>query len=316
MAEKAKIRGGLERELQYRDPNKLKPHPDNPRGDIDPSDPEIAQLAADIARRNVIEPLVITPDGTILAGHRRRVASIVAGLSEVPVVIRELQKHEFAEEFFISENMQRQNLSALEEARAISNLRDKLSEEWDRKVTLMDLARRLDMPVNTVSLRLYILQLPERVQKLFHLAEVPVMASRQLARLAKYPEEVEAFADRMVTRHISLASLEALVTRRLDALNADPNEDNYVPRGRTQTRYKPHETGIQVPPVTRDVAVENLNQKLSGNITVFKIKALLDSVCCSCGMLGNSEVCISCPLPRFVNGIAGRATTGKDQDDE
>lgn len=227
-------------QTDLRNPAELIPHPDNPRGEIDADAPEIVRLSEDIVRRGLIQPIVITPDGKILAGHRRRIAAIRAGLELVPVVIRTLEKHEFAEEFFIAENMQRQDLSPLEEAVVINALHLKLEKEWKRKVTQADLARRLDMPSNTVGLRLLILKLPERVQKLFHLMELPLNSSRELHRLVEWPDEVEKIADKIVMRQITLKSLNKVISRRLQMLR-DGEESAEIIK-----EYEPIREGISV----------------------------------------------------------------------
>src|SRR5689334_14302739 len=76
----------------------LRPWPENPRDEIDPEDPAILDMADSIARLGILEPLLITPDGFVIAGHRRRVACRVAAkkynrpdLMIVPVVIREVE---------------------------------------------------------------------------------------------------------------------------------------------------------------------------------------------------------------------------------
>jgi hypothetical protein len=65
----------------------IRPHPDNDRlyRPVDPSDPDVRALADSIRQHGVKEPLVITTDGVVLSGHRRRVAAQVAGLKAVPV---------------------------------------------------------------------------------------------------------------------------------------------------------------------------------------------------------------------------------------
>src|SRR4051812_39541183 len=119
----------------FRDPNLLTPHPENPRGVIDTDSPEVIALCDDILKRGLIQPIVINSRDIIQAGHRRCVAAIRAGLKEVPVVIRETRQDEFIEEVFLAENMQREDLSPLEEARAIGSLKRKLEERQKRTVT-------------------------------------------------------------------------------------------------------------------------------------------------------------------------------------
>ena len=293
--------------IDVRDPDVLIPHPDNPRGAIDPDTPEIEQLAEDLGRRGMIQPIVIMPDNTILAGHRRHVAALKAGLTSVPVVIRELEKHECAEEIFLSENMQRQDLTPFEEAKAIAAVHAKFEKAWNRKVTIADLSRRIDIHKHIITSRLAILKLPERVQKLFHVSEIPINAASQLVRLQLWPDEIEKFADRLVTRSISLNALDVLITRRLKSLREPGDEQTAAePVRRGPTRGAGNVVD-NTPRLTRAAAMENLVKATGRNLSIFNVKVVFDSTCCSCGMLGNDEVCATCPLPRFVNGLVGRS---------
>lgn len=301
----------------YRDPSSLKPHPDNPRGEIDPDSPEVVSLAESLTEKGMLQPILITPEGRILAGHRRRIAALRAGLPVVPVVIRELRPSEFAEEIFLAENMQRQDLSPLEEARAIDAVKRKLEKQTKRKVANTDLARRLEIPKHVITPRLNILRLPKRVQNLFHLYEIAVNSSTQLCRLEEWPEEIEKIADRMVTRQVSYASLDAIVTRKLHQLRDLKDNQAILDREPKMRAIKSHyPENHHTPALTREVAVENVNKKLTGTVSMFTVKTLLDSVCCSCGMVGNNAVCLSCPLPKFVNGLAGRADMGDTRSDD
>ncbi len=306
----------------FRDPRSLRAHPDNPRGEIDPDSAEITFLADDILKHGVIQPIVINSKDMILAGHRRTVAAIRAGLATVPVVLRELSGSEFIEEIFLSENMQRQDLSPLEEARAIAAVKRKMEKQQKRAVGVTELARRIQMPKHTITSRLAILKLPERVQNLFHISEMPINSALQLVRLEQWPDEIEKFADRMVTRQITLASLDALITRRMHALQREMDDQAILDREPKLERIKQrYPENSHTPVLTREVVTENLNKRLQGSVSMFNVKAVLDSVCCSCGMMGNQSVCVSCPLPKFVNGLIGRSNgngheSADDDDDE
>lgn len=288
------------------DPRLLKPHPNNPRGEIDHADPDIVQLSGSIAANGVIQPIVATPEHIILAGHRRTFAAIMAGAVTVPVVYRLLAAGELPEDIFLSENGHRQNLSALEEARAIAALRKALAKKHKKDIPITDLVRRLNMSASTVRERLFILDMPERVQRLYHIGEIPIHSSRQLARLLQWPEEIEKFADRMVTRHITMNSLDALVTRRIAELTKEADNKAILAREpKLQRIVRHHPENHHTPSLTRAVVAENL-AKAKGKISLFNVRAVFDATCCSCGMV-DSSVCLSCPLPKFVNGLIGRS---------
>jgi ParB family chromosome partitioning protein len=89
----------------------LSPNPLNPRGAVD--GPGLDELAASIRAQGVLQPLLITPDGVVVAGHRRLAAARIAGLDEVRVVVRDLDPVQ-QQEIMLVENLQRQDLSAIE----------------------------------------------------------------------------------------------------------------------------------------------------------------------------------------------------------
>jgi hypothetical protein len=92
---------------------------------------------------------------------------------------------------------------------------------------------------------------------------------------------------------------------------------------------KPHKqqvnSGVREHP-TRGEAVAALNRNGGAKISLFNIKLVLETVCCSCGMAEQSDVCRACPLPRLILGLVGRADarpteprrngSGHDEDEE
>lgn len=109
---------------QLVDIERVKPTEGQPRKRFDPE--AIAELAASIAEKGVLQPLLVRPvEGAleIVAGERRFRAAKEAGLSRVPVVVRELSDRE-ALEVAIVENLQREDLTPVEEARAFQRLID------------------------------------------------------------------------------------------------------------------------------------------------------------------------------------------------
>lgn len=108
--------------LQQIDIKLLKPSPYQPRSSFDPE--AVAELASSIAEKGILQPLLLRPaqDGyEIVAGERRYRAAIQAGLASVPAVIKELTDQETLE-LAIIENLQREDLNPLEEARAFDQL--------------------------------------------------------------------------------------------------------------------------------------------------------------------------------------------------
>ena len=110
----------------------IEPNRDQPRKIFD--EDALAELADSIAKHGVIQPLLVRPmpDGSyqLVAGERRWRASRMAGLTEVPVVIKELSDDE-AMALALIENLQREDLNAIEEAQGIKALMDTLSLTQD-----------------------------------------------------------------------------------------------------------------------------------------------------------------------------------------
>ncbi len=141
----------------------LKPGRFNPRRNF--PEAQIAELAASIRERGLVQPLVVRPSGTsgksyeIVAGERRWRAAQVARLKEVPVVVRSLSDNE-AIEIAIIENVQREDLNAIEEAEGYSVLMD------NHGYTQEDLAKVIGKSRSHLANTLRLLKLPESVLKL------------------------------------------------------------------------------------------------------------------------------------------------------
>ena len=115
--------------------DRVDPNPDQPRQVMG----DLSELVASISEKGIIEPLVVRQRGgryQIVAGERRYQAAIRAGFRELPVVIRDVDDTEIIEVALV-ENLQRKDLSAFEEAEAMSSLAEKCG------YTHEDLARRL-----------------------------------------------------------------------------------------------------------------------------------------------------------------------------
>ena len=133
---------------------------DQPRKVFD--DEKLKELADSIEQHGVIQPIIVQKSGEryrIIAGERRFRAARLAGLNEVPVIVRDLNEQEVLEVSLI-ENLQRENLNAIEEARAIKALID----EHDLKQE--DVAKRLGKSRPAIANSMRLLALPEAVQKL------------------------------------------------------------------------------------------------------------------------------------------------------
>jgi len=136
----------------------LEPNPFQPRNKI--AEADIIELADSIKQFGVLEPLVVadTPAGyQIIAGERRWRAAKIAGLSEVPVIIKKTSPREMLEIALI-ENVQRTNLSAIERAQAFLQLQREFS------FSVADISRRISKSSSYVSNTLKLLTLPDAIK--------------------------------------------------------------------------------------------------------------------------------------------------------
>ncbi len=142
----------------------LTPNPNQPRRDFSPD--SLAELAASIRQKGVVQPLIVRPAGAgrfeIVAGERRWRAAQLAELHEVPVLIRDYSDEEVLE-IAIIENVQRADLNALEEALAYRQLMDRFGHTQEK------LAQSLSRSRSHIANTLRLLTLPEEVQA--HLRE-------------------------------------------------------------------------------------------------------------------------------------------------
>ncbi|MBS0591154.1 MAG: ParB/RepB/Spo0J family partition protein [Proteobacteria bacterium] len=176
---------------------------------------KLAELAASIAAQGVIQPIVVRPLGAeryeIIAGERRWRASQLAGLAEVPVVVREVADAAVAAMTLI-ENIQREDLSALEEAHALRRLIDEF------KHTHQQVADAIGRSRAAVSNLLRLLDLPEEIKHL--LKEGRIETGHAKALLTLDPALALGLARRAAEHGWSVRELEAAARKAPAAAQA------------------------------------------------------------------------------------------------
>lgn len=178
----------------------LTPHPGQPRRHFDEA--ALEELAQSIAQRGVLQPIVVRPHGTgyqIVAGERRWRAAQRARLHEIPVIVRTFDDTETLEVALV-ENIQRQDLNAIEEAEAYHRLIDDFGHTQDALGKLVDKSR------SHIANLLRLLELPKAVQEFV----VAGTLSMGHARALIGAPDVEALADQVVTRGLSVRDTERL----------------------------------------------------------------------------------------------------------
>lgn len=187
--------------------SEIEPNRTQPRRDFD--EKALAELADSISQHGVLQPLLVRPllDGgyQIVAGERRWRASRMAGLTEVPVVIRELSDGETMELALI-ENLQREDLTPVEEAMGYHQLMDKYSLTQD------EVSRAVGKSRPAVANALRLLNLPEEVLSLVGNGRISAGHARTLLSF-KDPAELDKAARLVSTQDISVRELERLAKK-------------------------------------------------------------------------------------------------------
>ena len=190
--------------------SEIEPNRNQPRREFD--EEALSELAESIAQHGVLQPILVRPVGTefyqIVAGERRWRASRMAGLREVPVVIRELTDNEVMEIALI-ENLQGEDLSPVEEAKGYKALMDTYSMTQD------DVSKAVGKSRSSVSNSLRILSLPETVIELIEKGNLTQGHAKALLSLKKI-ELIEKIAKLTVEKDLSVRELEKLCKKLND----------------------------------------------------------------------------------------------------
>ena len=187
--------------------DQVAPNPWQPRIDFD--DEKLREMAESIREHGVVEPLLVRQrEGgfELIAGERRLRAARLAGLQTVPVVVRDMNDREVLEVTLI-ENLQREDLSALEEAAAYVRLIE------DFGATQEDVARRVGKSRPAVANTIRLLQLPQAVRDEMRSGRLSAGHARALLALES-PIEQTALARDTIRLGLSVRQLEARIRSR------------------------------------------------------------------------------------------------------
>ena len=207
--------------MKMLDVNSLQRGKFQPRDDIDPE--TLNELAASITSQGVIQPLVVrkvTYDKyEIIAGERRWHAAQIAGLNEVPVIVREIDD-QVALAIGLIENIQRESLTPLEEAKALLQLIE------DFKMTHEEISNVVGRSRSSVTNLIRLLQLGEDAKQLLGQGKIEMGHARALLPLPQ--EDQLMVANQVIAKSLSVRQTEELVKRVLN------------PKAKTATPVEPH----------------------------------------------------------------------------
>lgn len=177
-----------------------------PRRDFEPE--ALGELADSIRQKGIIQPIVVRRKNggfEIVAGERRWRASRMAGLSSIPVVIREASDLDAAE-LTLVENIQRQDLNPIEEARAYDALVERFS------LTHEEISKKTGKTRSAVTNRLRLLRLTERTKEALVSGKITAGHARALLAVES-PRTMDSLLDQVVKKDLTVRKTERLVKK-------------------------------------------------------------------------------------------------------
>lgn len=190
--------------------NELMSNPYQPRKVFE--EESLRELADSIKEHGVFQPIIVKKSVkgyNIIAGERRTKASELAGLKTVPAIVRDFSDEEMMQVALL-ENLQREDLSAIEEAKAYKSIIESL------RLTQDELAKRLGKSRSHITNMLGLLRLPLSVQDMVLYGKISMGHARVLSKLEN-SEQIEDLANKVISENLSVRDLEVLT-----------NESSYV----------------------------------------------------------------------------------------
>lgn len=210
-------------ELEQIPVDKIDVNPHQPRHEIDPE--SLEELRASIAQHGVLQPIVVTRAGDryqLVAGERRLRATRLAGRHTIPALIKTATEREKAE-WALIENLQRKDLSCLEEAEGY----ERLLREFG--LTQEELAARVGKSQSAIANKLRILRLPEEVKELISREIITERHARALLSLPD-AEAQRGVAEQVVKGGLNVRQTESLILGFLKngGLKGRPQRNQHV----------------------------------------------------------------------------------------
>jgi ParB family transcriptional regulator, chromosome partitioning protein len=225
------------------DVERIQPNPYQPRREF--SEEGLKSLAESIRQYGVLQPLVVSrtdvekSDGglesvyELIAGERRLRASRLVGLRQVPVVIRHGDSNLTKLELAIIENLQREDLNAIDRAKALQKLIDEFG------ISHAECAAKIGRSREYVSNSLRLLSLPEHMQDAIVMKEISEGHARPLMALNGRPEEQETLFKEIILRRLNVRSAEriarSIAQERSHKYNRKPQEIVALEKSLTET---------------------------------------------------------------------------------
>lgn len=205
------------------DINELRANPYQPRKVF--KDEALAELAESIKEHGVFQPIIVKKSikgYEIIAGERRFRASKMAGLSKIPAIVRSFTDEQMME-IALLENLQRENLSSIEEAQAYKSMIEKLF------LTQEELAKKVGKSRSHITNILGLLRLPQEVQQMIAEEKISMGHARVLSKLES-DEKIIEMAHQIVDNKMPVRDLESFANdnqlEKKIKINRKPTEQN------------------------------------------------------------------------------------------
>lgn len=211
----------------------------------------LGELAESIKQHGIIQPLVVRPLGDkfeIIAGERRFKAANIAGLTKVPAIVTNMDDNTSAEVALI-ENVQRKDLTAIEEAKSYKNMLDR------GNMTQEELAKKMGLSQSTIANKLRLLNLSEEVQNALMNEKISERHARALLAISDHDEQVK-WLNRVINERLTVRQLDLAIR---DELNEKLEEANlYVDKSSNP---------VQEVDNSGDVPIVNINPDIDSIIS-------------------------------------------------
>ena len=203
-------------EITMIDLSELRSNPYQPRKIFD--EQALEELANSIKEHGVFQPIIVKKSikgYEIIAGERRVKASLMAGLKQIPAIVRDFNDTQMME-IALLENLQRENLTAIEEATAYKKLQETLG------LTQEELAKRLGKSRSHITNMLGLLTLPDTIQEDISAKKITMGHARVISKLDDYNQQQE-LVDKVINEGISVRQLEELA-KETEIIKTNPQK--------------------------------------------------------------------------------------------
>lgn len=187
--------------------NKINPNPNQPRTDFE--EDKISELSESVKRQGVLQPILVRKNDQgeyqIIAGERRWRASVQAGLKTIPAIIKEYSDTE-ALAIALIENLQREDLNIVEQAKALDKLKN------DLKVNQDELASKIGKSRSNLANTLRLLNLPDEILNMIQKKEISAGHARAMLGL-KNKDQVIWLGKEIAEKGLSVRACETLIKK-------------------------------------------------------------------------------------------------------